>query len=132
MLSRWGHHQGCIRQCHPHARSTACTRRRHFEALLPFFNHPNYIRIERKPVFAIYKLRDVPADVKVPMLALWRHMAIDNGLRGLHIIAVCGYPILAILRKTSISEKKWCLARSFVAGQGWYLGSDEPLADGLM
>lgn len=66
-----------------------CTRRRHFETLLPFFNNTNYIRIDGKPVFSIYKLRDVPEDVKGPMLAFWRRMAIENGLKGLHIVAVC-------------------------------------------
>ena len=55
----------------------------HFRALLPAFKDPRYIRVDGKPVFLIFRpdlLPDAPA-----ALALWRAMAVDAGLTGLHI-----------------------------------------------
>jgi hypothetical protein len=58
----------------------------HFRALLPAFIDPRYIRVDGKPVFLIFQpnqLPDAPAT-----FALWRSMAADAGLSGLHIVGM--------------------------------------------
>jgi lipopolysaccharide biosynthesis protein len=55
----------------------------HFRALLPAFADPRYIRVEGKPVFLIFQPDLLPNTTET--LALWRAMAEDAGLDGLHI-----------------------------------------------
>ena len=57
----------------------------HFYYLLPFFKHHNYITVDDKPVFVLFRIGQM-RDVLVPMLKLWRGLAVKNGLKGLHII----------------------------------------------
>jgi len=59
--------------------------RKHFTYLLRFFQHPNYIRNKGKPVFAIYRTGHVKEKLR-PMITLWKRMAVDSGLPGLHIV----------------------------------------------
>ncbi len=58
--------------------------RRHFKSLLPAFVDPRYIRSNEKPIFIIYKPHEIP-DLE-NFLKLWRSIAIENGLPGLHLI----------------------------------------------
>jgi hypothetical protein len=55
----------------------------HFRALLPAFTDQRYIRIDGKPVFLIFQPDELPDAAAT--LALWRAMATDAGLGGLHI-----------------------------------------------
>jgi lipopolysaccharide biosynthesis protein len=55
----------------------------HFRALLPAFADPRYIRVEGKPIFLIHRPINLPDPAAT--LALWRAMAVDAGLGGLHI-----------------------------------------------
>jgi hypothetical protein len=55
----------------------------HFRALLPAFKDRRYIRVEDKPLFLIFSPKELP-DAS-PTLELWRAMAADAGLGGLHI-----------------------------------------------
>ena len=57
----------------------------HFFYLLPFFKHHNYITVEEKPVFIIYRVGHMHK-VLEPMLTLWRNLAEQSGLKGLHIM----------------------------------------------
>ena len=59
--------------------------RAHFAALLPIFRDPRHIRVGGKPLFLIYK----PFKLAMPeqALRLWRTMAEEAGLGGLHIVA---------------------------------------------
>ena len=57
----------------------------HFQALLPAFVDRRYMRVDGKPLFLIFKPEKLP-DAK-RTLALWRTMAAEAGLEGLHI---CG------------------------------------------
>lgn len=59
--------------------------RAHFATLLPAFRDPRYIRVDGKPVFVIYQPLKLP-DVS-DTLRLWRAMAAEAGLPGLHIVA---------------------------------------------
>lgn len=58
--------------------------RKHFIALLPAFKDQRYICIDGKPLFLIYAPLDVPNVTK--FLRLWRKLAIENGLRGIHFV----------------------------------------------
>jgi Glycosyltransferase WbsX len=55
----------------------------HFRALLPAFTDPRYIRVEGSPIFLIWRPGDLPDAAGT--IALWRAMAADAGLGGLHI-----------------------------------------------
>ena len=58
--------------------------RKHFEAVLPAFNDPRYLRIDNKPVFAIFK------PLHHPEMALfikeWNMLAKKNGLDGIYFV----------------------------------------------
>ena len=87
--------------------------RAHFATLLPAFRDPRYIRVDGKPVFVVYQPLKFP-DVGA-VLRLWRAMADEAGLSGLHIVACTtdnvgdptafGYD--AILRKPGFSQRPW-------------------------
>lgn len=53
----------------------------HFDYLLPFFKDERYICIEQKPVFIIYRAKNVPKCKE--MLDYWSELAMKNGLLGL-------------------------------------------------
>ena len=59
--------------------------REHFKYLSRFFNHPNYIRIRGKPVFAIYRVGHFKEKFK-PMMTLWKTLAREYGYAGLHLV----------------------------------------------
>lgn len=56
----------------------------HFDYLLPFFKHPNYIRVDDKPVFYVYRPHEM-VDA-AGRFDLWRREALRHGLSGLHLI----------------------------------------------
>lgn len=58
--------------------------RRHFEYLIDVFRDPRYICVEGKPMFLIY--RSASIGVCEPMLKLWRELASQAGLAGLHVV----------------------------------------------
>jgi lipopolysaccharide biosynthesis protein len=60
--------------------------RRHFETLLPAFRDERYVRVDGKPLFAIYSPATLPNCAET--LTLWRKMARSAGLDGLHLVAV--------------------------------------------
>ena len=57
---------------------------RHFEALLPAFRDPRYVRVNGMPVFMIFRPTELPHARET--LALWRNLALQAGLPGLYII----------------------------------------------
>ncbi len=58
--------------------------RAHFDAVAPAFFDPRYIRVDGKPLFAIYHPDEIP-DVR-HVTDLWREMAVKAGLPGLHLV----------------------------------------------
>jgi lipopolysaccharide biosynthesis protein len=58
----------------------------HFNALLPAFSDARYIRVDGKPVFAIYKPKYLPEPQRT--LELWNNLAIKAGFKGLFFIGV--------------------------------------------
>jgi lipopolysaccharide biosynthesis protein len=61
----------------------------HIRALLPAFADPRYIRVGGKPIFLIYRPNDLPDTAAT--LALWRTIAADAGLEGLHIAGLADW-----------------------------------------
>jgi GT2 family glycosyltransferase/SAM-dependent methyltransferase/tetratricopeptide (TPR) repeat protein len=60
--------------------------RNHFRSLLPAFRDPRAFRIDGKPVFLIYRPGSLPNVSRT--LALWRELAREAGLPGLHLMAI--------------------------------------------
>jgi hypothetical protein len=58
--------------------------RAHFEALLPAFRDPRYIRVDGKPLFVLYQPHAIP-DVRTVM-EFWRGLAERAGFEGLYLI----------------------------------------------
>ena len=58
--------------------------RQHFEALLPAFTDPRYVRVDDKPLFMIYRPSGLTESKRT--LDLWRDMAVRAGLPGLYLV----------------------------------------------
>ncbi len=58
---------------------------KHFNYLLPFFRDNRYIKIDKKPVFIIYKPDDIPCVLR--MMEKWKELAKKNGMDGIYFIA---------------------------------------------
>jgi hypothetical protein len=56
----------------------------HFNAVLPAFRDPRYIRVDGKPLFLVYDPQDLPDARK--FTDLWRNLARRAGLEGLYLI----------------------------------------------
>ncbi|MBP3776169.1 MAG: glycoside hydrolase family 99-like domain-containing protein [Prevotella sp.] len=56
----------------------------HFNYLLPAFKDPRYIKVDGKPIFAVWAPRNIP-EIKA-FIDLWQQMAKENGLEGIHFI----------------------------------------------
>ena len=64
--------------------------RPHFDWLLRFFKHPNYILRDGRPVVLIYRIHEVAGSER--MLSLWRQWASEAGFaRGLYIVQMNGH-----------------------------------------
>lgn len=58
----------------------------HFMYLLPFFQDERYMKLDNKPVFAIYSAIRIK---KLPdMLRCWNELAVKHGFKGMHVISV--------------------------------------------
>lgn len=56
----------------------------HFQYLCRFFFHKNYIRINNKPLFLIYKISEIPSYQE--RFTYWKNRAEQVGFNGLHIV----------------------------------------------
>ena len=52
--------------------------RKHIQSLIPYFKDPRYIRIQNKPVFAVYKSSLLPFPART--IEIWREEAAKSGL----------------------------------------------------
>eukprot|EP01041_Mallomonas_annulata_P006839 gene6839-13853_t len=64
--------------------------RLHFEYLLKFFNHPNYIRVDGKPLFAFYRIERPDMSIIDSIMELWTNLAVENDLTGIHFVRFLG------------------------------------------
>ncbi len=62
---------------------------RHFRSLEPAFHDSRYVRVDGKPLFLIYKPKDLPDPQYTT--DLWRELAAKSGLDDLFIVGVCAY-----------------------------------------
>ena len=60
--------------------------REHFQYLLKAFKDDRYIKVDGKPFLAIFKPEEIP-NIK-DVLELWRSLAIQSGLKGIHFVGV--------------------------------------------
>jgi hypothetical protein len=60
--------------------------RAHFQLVLKAFRDERYIKVDGKPLFVIYKPGLLPDAVE--FTSLWRQMALDAGLAGMHFVGV--------------------------------------------
>ena len=58
--------------------------RAHFEMLLPAFRDRRYVTVDGKPLFLIYRPREIPDIVRVTQF--WRELAAQAGMKGLHLV----------------------------------------------
>lgn len=61
--------------------------KQHFHAVLAAFKDHRYITVDGKPLFAIfdpYSFKDIKK-----FIGIWRDLAKENGLKGIHFIAIC-------------------------------------------
>lgn len=58
--------------------------RNHFYSLLPAFKDHRYIKVDGKPLFAVWAPRSIPEAKR--FIDLWQRLARENGLEGLHIV----------------------------------------------
>jgi 2-polyprenyl-3-methyl-5-hydroxy-6-metoxy-1,4-benzoquinol methylase len=61
----------------------------HFDYLRRYFLHPNYIKVDGKPVFLIYRI-GLLGDAN-DMLGAWRQQARVHGWPGMHFLSVLGW-----------------------------------------
>lgn len=80
---RWDGGDGEVLQ--PQAYSRADDRA-HIEWLLPALADPRAIRVDGRPVFLVYRARDLPDPARTA--ETWREAAARAGLPGLHLVAV--------------------------------------------
>lgn len=69
---------------------------RHFQALLPAFSDPRYVRVDGKPVFLVWRPTELPDPSA--FIEQWRSMAQKAGLAGLHLVAIKHMSIGRIIR----------------------------------
>ena len=58
---------------------------RHFYALLEAFQDPRYIRVHNRPIFTIFRPKNLPGTEE--FIELWQDLAGRNGLEGIHFVA---------------------------------------------
>jgi glycosyl transferase family WbsX len=61
----------------------------HFKSVLPAFRDRRYICVDGKPLFLVYKPWLIPNVAEFS--ALWKGMARDSGLPGLHLVGIARY-----------------------------------------
>lgn len=88
--------------------------RAHFLALLPAFRDKRYIRVDNKPLFIVFIPYGIPDHAAT--LLLWREMALEHGLDGLHLVAYTqsddaqdlrqlGYD--GVIRSQNFKQRQW-------------------------
>ena len=57
---------------------------KHFYHLLPAFLDERYIKVDGKPLFAVWAPRDIPEETE--FIETWQKLAKENGLNGIHFV----------------------------------------------
>lgn len=56
----------------------------HFNHILPAFKDKRYIKVDGKPLFAVWAPRDIPSAKE--FIDTWQELAVRNGLPGIHFV----------------------------------------------
>lgn len=104
----------------------------HFMEVLTAFNDKRYIRVNNKPLFFVYAPHLLP-DV-VEFITLWRKLAKENGLDGIHFVANAqsddeipklieqGFDAVNVVRLFHVIKKEYSLLqRAFIKFRRLYL-----------
>jgi hypothetical protein len=59
---------------------------KHFYALLPAFKDKRYIRVDNKPLFVIFKPRDISNPYY--LIVKWNELSKQNGFEGIHFVGI--------------------------------------------
>ena len=78
----------------------------HFDYLLDFFMDSRYIKIDNKPVFAIYNQNNRP-DVLKRMCDYWNQLAIKSGFNGIYILGKTNKDNINITSNLFNYEPEW-------------------------
>jgi len=62
--------------------------KRHFDYLLKFFKHPNYIKLNNKPMLLLYRISDI--DNYKKRFEFWQEESKKNGFEGIHLVITLG------------------------------------------
>ena len=62
----------------------------HFNYLLQFFKHKNYIKKFNKPIFIFYRIEEKDIDSIRNIIKLWNKMSIKEGFNGIHFMKFLG------------------------------------------
>jgi lipopolysaccharide biosynthesis protein len=63
---------------------------KHFEFLLPYFRHKNYIRIKKRPVFLFYRIEPEDAKTIRELMQLWQKLARNEGIPEIYFMKFLG------------------------------------------
>jgi len=58
----------------------------HFNSLLPAFKDSRYIKVDGKPLFLVFKPKEIPNTKE--FIAIWNSLAKENGLLGIHFVGI--------------------------------------------
>ena len=61
---------------------------RHFYGVFQALKDPRYLKIDNKPVFFIYRPRQLPESKE--FVGLWNNLAVKNGLNGIYFLGMDG------------------------------------------
>ena len=62
----------------------------HFNYLLQFFKHKNYIKKKNKPIFIFYRIEEEHIQEIKDIIYLWNNLAIKEGFNGIHFLKFLG------------------------------------------
>lgn len=80
--------------------------KKHFDYLLPFFKDSRYIKLDNKPVFAIYNQNN-QSEILAEMCNYWNELAIDNGFSGVYIIGKVNNQKINITENRFLYQPEW-------------------------
>lgn len=78
----------------------------HFDYLLDFFKDERYIKIDNKPVFAIFNQNN-DSDTLVKMFEYWDKLAVKNGFNGIYIIGKRNNEGIKVTKHEFLYQPEW-------------------------
>jgi hypothetical protein len=92
---------------------------KHFQFLIKAFKDKRYIKVGGKPLFMIYKPKDIPSCKE--LVDFWRKKAVENGLPGLYMVA----------DNTSLEDSRKHGLDGALISKHRYISHKKPITDSL-